>query len=79
METNRIFSCKSGMGEVPIRLEDRLPAWWEMAGTVPEILDACNTEFLERDLYLERLLDEVHCQGTPCDNAESRAGYTVLS
>ena len=67
------------MGEISFRLEDRFQEWWEMAGSIPEILAASNPKLLERDLYLEHLLDEVQDQGNPYDNTESRAGYTVLS
>lgn len=62
------------MGKIHFRLEDRLPAWWEMAGAISEILAARDPEFPQRDLYLERLLDEIHYQGNSCDNAENRDG-----
>lgn len=79
MALDRIFGRKSGMGEVPIRLEDRIPAWWEMAGTVPEILDARNTEFLERDLYLEHICNQNHPLADTVAYSESRHGYSVFT
>lgn len=79
METNRGVSGESRMGEIYFRLADRIPACWEMAGSVPEVLDSGNTEFLERDIDSKRLCDQDHPLADTITHSESGHGYSVLT
>ena len=66
------------MGKISLRLEARLPEWWEVERP-GSILDPGDTKLLERDIYPERLRD----QNTPMENSyfdpEGGCGYSVQS
>jgi len=66
------------MGKISLRLEARLPEWWEVEGP-GSILDPGDAELLERDLYLKHLRDQDPSVGNSVPTSEGGCGYSVQS